>query len=385
MAKEIIHFSCYFGCDPELFLENEKGQIVGSERIVPVGGAGRHLDEGKVYGSLGGHIVRDGVQIELNPTPNTCRAILSNTLQASFRTLNGQLKKAGGNYKASFASVVTVQKKELDALSEASRVLGCAPSKNLYDKDATVKINHTTLRKRSAGGHIHIGVEGRMRTSIQKDPDRFAKIMDVLVGNTCVMVDRDPLARARRRVYGRAGEYRVPIHGFEYRTLSNFWLRSYPLMSMVMGLTRIAVSVHGTTIDGSGYSNDKYKWDAEASLLENINFKKIQKAINLNELELAKENWTHVRKFILDSVPYLGDGCAVCKTSMKEFEFFLKKIESDGIEYWFKDDPFTHWLNKPEGHQRGFESWLNRTVKKEMLEAEFAAKKETRHAVPLSI
>ncbi len=361
---DIRNHYCTFGCDPELFLE-KAGKVIGSERALPEKGI-KYDSDGRIRGSSEGSIVRDGVQIELNPAPNGCRANLSNTIQASFRALKEQLSKMEG-VKASFASVVTVPKKELDALSEASRVLGCAPSKNVYNKKATIKVSKANLRKRAAGGHIHIGLDSAMKKTVQENPDRLAILMDILVGNTCVMIDRDPMAARRRQVYGKAGEYRLPPHGLEYRTLSNFWLRSYPLMSMVMGLTRIAVSTLGSSLPNTyGYP----KFDFEGELIKRVDLKKIQKAINKNDLALAEENWAGVKEWIKAHAPYLGDGSAVCKTSIPEFEHFLSKIKSNGIEYWFPDDPFTHWCNKPEGHQNGFESWLNRTVKEDMLKAQ---------------
>ena len=44
---------------------------------------------------------------------------------------------------------------------------------------------------------------------------------------------------------------------------------------------------------------------------------------------------------------------------MKLFDHFLSKP----IEYWFPDDPFEHWQNKPEGHNVGWESFLSKVVR----------------------
>ena len=107
--------------------------------------------------------------------------------------------------KASFINfalmtMVEVDKAELDSLSEASRRLGCGPSLNAHDKTASINVDASTYLKRSAGGHIHLG---GVHNYPYYTPDHLATLMDIIVGNTCVMIDRDPNAAERRKVYGR--------------------------------------------------------------------------------------------------------------------------------------------------------------------------------------
>lgn len=71
---------------------------------------------------------------------------------------------------------------------------------------------------RTAGGHIHIGCE----LAIQRPLDTI-RACDVLLGLGSVLLDDDV---RRRSVYGKAGAFRNKDYGVEYRTLSNFWLRS---------------------------------------------------------------------------------------------------------------------------------------------------------------
>jgi hypothetical protein len=49
----------------------------------------------------------------------------------------------------------------------------------------------------------------------------------------------DPI---RRVFYGRAGEYRLPTYGIEYRVLSNFWLCAPPIAHLVLDLARNTIS-----------------------------------------------------------------------------------------------------------------------------------------------
>lgn len=349
----------YFGCDPEFFFERD-GRIIGAEKVLPKEGklgAERYSDFGPKSNGLNlSAFVLDGVQVELNPSPHTCRANLGNEIAAAFRVLKAHLEKMDG-VKASFSATVTVPKRELDSLCDKAKLLGCAPSLNSYSSSAKIGVKDPAkFRKRSAGGHIHIGLGGD--TFLYRERKRLVPILDILVGNTCVMIDRDPGAAERREHYGRAGEYRLPEHGLEYRTLSNFWLRSYQLMSFVMGMARLSVEVLATT-DISG-------WNAEGELLKVANMKAIRHAINKNDIDVAKENYRTVREYLLDHCSY-NSGHALDCDKVKLFDYFLEKIEQKGIERWFPEDPVTHWCAHKEGHGQGWESFLANTVGKQML------------------
>ena len=236
-TNHIRRYNVNIGCDPELFLERD-GKVIGSERVIPEGG----LDSLDLWRPT--KVVRDGIQIELHPGPSTCRAGVGAGIKHGMMALLADLKAK--NFEVSFKTVVDVPKEELEGLSENSRVLGCLPSKNHYDSAAKLEVGRD-FTKRSAGGHIHLGFTGYG----QNDPckclldnrERLVPILDAIVGNTCVMIDRDPYAASRRQEYGRAGEFRTPSYGLEYRTPSNFWLRSYQLASLVWGLSKIATCI----------------------------------------------------------------------------------------------------------------------------------------------
>lgn len=344
------------GCDPELFFERN-GQIVGSEKVI-------------TPGMLPG-VVLDGVQVELNPRSYMCRAHLGVDIANAFRTLRGHLENMK-DISVSFTSVVEVSKEELDSLSAKSRELGCAPSDNFYHGATSLNIDPTTFRTRSAGGHVHVGLPETMK----KRALRLVPIFDSIIGNTCVMIDRDPMAVERRKTYGRAGEHRLPSHGIEYRTLSNFWLRSYPLMGFVMGLSRLAAGILKTTLDMRPpmyevppvyypYAGN-FNWDAEAKFLKMVDLASMEKAINENDLELAKKNYQNVKEFIYNHVPW-GMDCGLDPGILNEFDFFLKKVEEKGITYWFPENPIDHWCSIYDGHNHGWESFLGGRVRQEML------------------
>lgn len=347
------------GCDPEIFIVKETGRvrkrkaIIGSEAVIPEAG----LPANSAY-PQSNVLVRDGVQVELHPPPDTCRASISNSLTYLFNALDARLRTLGQGFKVDFSTVVTVGKRDLAKLSEASRKLGCQPSLNIYG-DKTVEIDGATYMKRSAAGHIHFGSPHITAGNVK--PERLVRLCDVILGNTFVLLDRDPGAAERRKHYGRAGEYRLPKHGLEYRTLSNFWLKYYPLMSLVFGMA------HQTFWIASGeyakkYYVDMYRstasptylppntaWDAEAEIMAKVDLRKVEEAINTNSFKLAKETYDEAVR------PFFAGITATKGLSSYNIDALDYLIEV-GIDKYIPADPFMDWCAKGDGHGYGWES-----------------------------
>ena len=356
LTEKIQAFTVTFGCDPEFFFE-KKGHIIGSEKIISIEkGLPVKLDT-KKNGSCSSNtaaskFIVDGVQAEINPKPDTCRARLGNEISACFRTLYETIK-SDPELSVNFLPTVKITKDELMSLNEKSRVFGCSPSKNSDKKSQNVVAlrDPAKYKYRSAGGHIHLGSDsygGNVKAAM-REPARLVQIMDIIVGNTCVLIDRDPGNIERRKVYGRAGEYRTPSYGVEYRTLSNFWLRSYPLMSFVMNLSRLSVNILASSMPGR---------DFEAELLSMVDMRNIRKAINTNDFKLAWSNFQAIKPFIVRTMMENGDNFPLTVNNLPAFEFFVSK----GIDFWFKEDPIEHWMKIPEGHTCGWENFLKNIV-----------------------
>ena len=251
-----------------------------------------------------------------------------------------------------------MKKAKLAALSDKARSFGCAPSKNInpFTERMVKKIAPKSYLWRSAGGHIHLGCK--------LDPERVVAVMDILLGNTCVLLDRDPLNKKRREVYGRAGEYRTPAHGLEYRTLSPFWMRNYQLMSFVMRMARSCASVVQSSTDVVGtFGTVKAGW-YEARLLELVDMKKIHQAINENNFDLAMENFQQVKVWLREIHKESGYFCDMTTPAqMANFEFFVKMIGEKGLEYWFPQEPVEAWTDRGM-RGGGWEEFINHTVKR---------------------
>lgn len=343
----VNYLSVSFGADPEIFL-SKRGKIIGSEKIIPEGGV-----MGKNVFSIKPLVIRDGVQVEFNVPPNTCRQSFSNNLALCFKTLKECMKWSGT--KVVFDQTVEVTPNEMQSLHPKSQQFGCAPSENAYGKEEIAITDASQYFYRSAGGHIHIGAPNIYISN----PKRVIIIMDILLGNTCVLLDRSPGNIERRKVYGKAGEYRMPEHGIEYRVLSNFWLRSYQLMSFVLGMARLSVSV-------------AYNKKIADELIALVDLNKIRYAINNNDYETALENFNAIKGFIRDIVPavprnreYDANTDPVYPLEgyrMDAFVYFMQK----GLDHWFTHDIMKHWVNHNYSDRDGWESFLTKTVKPEM-------------------
>lgn len=362
-SRVFVSSDVSLGCDPEFFFEKEGEGVIGAEKVI-----GDKLESGS-----GANFVLDGVQIELNPPPFHCRESGANLIAHAFRKLREHLATRQ-NIKATFTTCINLSKGELDSLSEKAKLLGCAPSLNRADAKAAVTVNGATSLSRSAGGHIHMGIS-HSKLAAPGNRERLVDLLDVLLGNTCVLIDRDPNAAERRKIYGRAGEYRLPAHGLEYRTLSNFWLRAYPLFSFVMGTARNAASILHTSITapyyadlaksrpGDGHIYAAYNWDPEAELLEAIGgeagLKMAREAINTSDVALADEVWQKVRGWMKT----LPDSCSLhtglTRNTLKNFDDFAKVVREKGFEAYFPQNPLDHWADLQVGHN-GWEAFITR-------------------------
>lgn len=341
--------SCTFGNDVEGFLE-EDGRVIGAEKVIPP--AGLDITDPTLKYKYG-KIVLDGVQFEFHPLAGLCRQTQGSYVKYALQTLQRHLA-ATPSIKISLKSVVNIDDDVYEKLSPAAKLLGCGESLNVYEDQPPICVP-PDFKGRSAGGHIHMGIHNAV---IRANPKPFVKALDALVGNTCVLIDREPLAAERRMSYGRAGEYRMPAHGVEYRTLSNFWLQDWHLMSFVLGMARLALNVttQQQSYGENGYSRDD-NWKPLDELNTLIDQEAIRKAINENDLELAKENFKGVKEFLVNHVP---NAMPLNVRNIAKFEYFTAKVQENGLDYWFKGDPIKRW--ETYGGMGGWESFLDRAV-----------------------
>lgn len=333
-----------YGTDPEAFLMRN-GVVIGSEKVIPKDG-------------LGGlkTVVRDGVQIEFNPGASPMLATLGASISASMRLLSQTLKAEFPDVSVCFDEMIEVERAELNSLIPENQVLGCAPSKNAYG-DRPITVDGKNYRKRSAGGHLHLGMVGRTtpcvdlydpynyRDGVDERDNNIVPLFDIFVGNMAVLLDRDMNQVERRLHYGRAGEYRTPKHGLEYRTPSSFWLRHFCLMDLMFGMANFALSIAIDTRTGGTIEEDE--------LLPLIDINKFIKAIDHNDFELAKSNFETLVPFMRTQLA--SGSFPLTPGNLDQFLTFADTVKDKGLSYFFPDDPLTHWVT---GVQTPFQSFL---------------------------
>lgn len=363
--------SFYLGCDPEFFVRRKgDGKIVGAEILL--GNKDAQLNG---TWSQNEKVIVDGVQLEINPAPTDCRANLANSIMSCMRALRQKLK--GTDLTTDFAASVEISPEELNKLHEESRKFGCAPSTNSHTGTTSViPVKGDEYFKRSAGGHIHIGI-GK---NYHKDPEaikRLCYMMDLFVGIPGVLLDRDPGNIERRKVYGRAGEYRLPPHGFEYRTPSNFWLRGYPIMSLIFGLTKLAsaIAIDSYNLDktddkvlaskgvlylkNKGYdTTDLYQY-----IIDSIDIREVADIINNNDFKGAYRIWNTLEAILFNQAglgAIYDTNYGIDKHRIEKFHYIIWK----GLDELFplNRDIVEYWANLPEGHGGGISEYYESVV-----------------------
>lgn len=217
------------GSDPEAFLRDQHGKLVSAVDYIPG-------TKEQPHPTPHGSIQVDNMLAEFNSRPSSS---LSEFIE-NHRLIIGDLRDhlAPLNLKLDFIGSMMVDK--LLLLSHPSLMrAGCEPDFNAWTLRPNEPADYFTTDLRAAGGHLHCSFDQASGTSQEAKENRikFVKSLDLVLGVPSVIHDPD---NARREVYGKAGAHRPkdkskgdPYDGVEYRTLSNFWLKSEELMAFV--------------------------------------------------------------------------------------------------------------------------------------------------------
>jgi hypothetical protein len=212
------------GSDPEVFLRGSTGRLVSSIGIIPGSKVTPHK-------TTHGSVQPDNISAEFNSKPSSSRDEFITNHKLIMSDLEGIIKPLG--LEVFITPSVIANKKLLTHIDAI--MAGCEPDINVWlGKMNTPPSFNGGLR--AAGGHLHIAfeqadAEGREGIMARFD---FIKACDLMLGVPSVLLDND---KRRRTLYGKAGATRLKFtrngdsyNGAEYRTLSNFWLKSEELM-----------------------------------------------------------------------------------------------------------------------------------------------------------
>lgn len=239
------------GADPEFFLVDHHNNYISAIGVVG-GTKGRPLDIGN-----GCAVQEDNVAVEFNIAPaDSVDAFVASTKYA-LEEITKRVKEK--NLFPSLVASKVFDDRQLD--HPHAQVFGCDPDYNAWTRQENPKPRASNANLRSAGGHVHIGVN--------LDKLQLIRWCDVFLGLPSVMEDDD---KERRQLYGKAGAFRPgkSYDGVEYRTLSNYWLKSEEFMRTVYHRVQKVVET---------VSRGQVLLDHEGDV--------IQKAINTSDKELA--------------------------------------------------------------------------------------------------
>lgn len=233
------------GGDPELFLRkagilvpacDQYGQSkYGLYANADVAGVGEYTNETATVND-------DGYQAELRYSPHTCREIIIMRIRSALN----RIRRDG--YDAVIEPVVRLPDGYLASAPKRVTESGCNPDFDAYrDGEPNEPIQgFDKLQMRFAGGHIMLSVEtGSMYSKVRTQHDvlRLVKLMDRIVGIPSVIMANGAAEKYRRMFYGRPGCYRWSMGRYvEYRSLSNFWLKSPTYTWVVYGLAEMAAT-----------------------------------------------------------------------------------------------------------------------------------------------
>ena len=220
-----------FGSDPEFMLQ-KGGRFFSAIPLIPGNKHQRH--------AIGKHhAYYDNVMAEcaVYPADNKKQFIINlrDCLQrfASLVKPYKLIAQASANYPAE------------ELRSDESQQIGCDPEFCAYSMTIATapeeEFRSGTLR--TAGGHIHLGTPVAAENAY--GCLFVIRMLDLFLGTASIFLDKDKTTKRRKELYGKAGRFRQPKWGAEYRSLSNFWLTSPKLTKLVLDLCDFTVDFVG--------------------------------------------------------------------------------------------------------------------------------------------
>lgn len=299
------NYAKMMGADPEMFVEDEEGQIVPAWSFMPskddvakltkliqtdYAAANKITQQDPFYKKFafhhggGGYSYWDGYQAEFTCAAFQCHDGGTANIQNGILQIVRRMHLANPKWRLSMQTAPYIATKVREEATEAQNELGCKPSLNAYGLAGDVPPTPKDLEHRFSGGHIHFSgmytdiqkwpvtnggiprapfnmnrtAQGpvqllwagkQLQASAQVDPiaalGPYVKALDRVLGVWSVGAFADLDQPVRRQYYGLPGEFRAPKHGLEYRTLSNAWLLFGPSLAyLTMGIARACLMAH---------------------------------------------------------------------------------------------------------------------------------------------
>lgn len=240
-----------FGTDPEFILADEKGKFKSAIGVVPG-------SKEKKFKRDGDFFFYDNVLAEctVSPAKDPEEAVVN--VGRSLRSISEIVRPL----KITNVSAGHFAGEEMR--HDEARKAGCAVEMCAYGMrtipPGRVKKLFKNENFRTAGGHVHIG------TPLGADHEKcvmLVRMLDLFLGVPGLLIDDSPMAVERRKIYGKAGRYRQPEHGVEYRTPGNFWISSPRLVRLFFKICHEVVRLTEERVYEKFWSVDRERLDSD--------------------------------------------------------------------------------------------------------------------------
>lgn len=209
------------GMDPEFFLANAEGLPIPAFHVL-------------AHKSQNPHLFWDGFQAECTVEARVCHQELAQQLALSLQRVR---------HKILATPVWRIPEPFLLTAEEDHVRLGCDPSHNVYNMHGKHVEDGRKLAWRFAGGHIHFSLRSDEFWRLPARIKSCVRALDAICAVASVCFAQGVDQPIRRKYYGLPGEFRLPEHGLEYRTLSNFWMYHPQAFHLVFDLARWAFNI----------------------------------------------------------------------------------------------------------------------------------------------
>ena len=217
-----------YGSDPELCLfDKEKNRIVSS---IPVLKRDKNnpIDLGK-----GIRMYFDNVLVETSFPPTETKEKFISELKYVLTKMH---KFLGNRYQLIPKAAHFYDNEELK--DEKAWEAGCDPNFDFWEERINTPIEFTN-NLRTGSCHFHVGNE---KLTELETRHTALKLMDIFLGCSSVIFDKDKSSKTRRVYYGASGEFRPTYYGLEYRVISPYVLNSPKLMELSLDLIDYSLS-----------------------------------------------------------------------------------------------------------------------------------------------
>jgi hypothetical protein len=348
---ELRKESFSLGADPEIFLRDGHDLIPAfkflPDKKNPIRFETLHNIGDELPNNCHANLFWDGFQAEFNCPAQTCIAWIPDGIRAGLLGLLTEARKTFPNAKLTTQNVFQIPAASLRMSADEHVMLGCDASANAYGMTGKHVENPRKLKYRFAGGHLHFGLNNEFNKISTAEAEKIVRYLDQVLGIWAVGAAASIDNPIRREYYGLAGEFRLPPHGLEYRTLSNFWFIHPGITNLVLMIARRILYSDVAVLD---------QWVAHPQeTVETINACDVKRA-----RKILSDNALLFKQIVYGL--YLN-GDAALSVAMNGVESVVRDIE-DFETNWKLTDGGPKWI----GHAGKDEGWYYLQMK--MREAE---------------